>query len=129
MHPVPALARVSPDNSTQIFLNYVAAMNQVQEKVSAVIHNHDVSDVAAVTQRAMQVAAPDARSTELRNQLLTILSKVSDAAAAATPAPGDGPRRPPQLDQKLVDERNEWRKEYDEWLKGAAKVYNAPPSS
>jgi hypothetical protein len=29
------------------------------------------------------------------------------------------------LDQKLVDEYTNWRKEYDEWLKGAAKTYRA----
>ena len=100
-------------------------MTQVQEKVAAVIHNNDVSDVAAVTEKAMQAPAPDQRATELRTQLIAILSKLTVEAAAASPAPGDGPRRPPQLDQKVLDEFAEWKKEYEAWLKGAARTYTA----
>jgi hypothetical protein len=50
---------------------------------------------------------------------LLILSKLVNAAATATP------QAPPKVDQKVVDEYNEWRKEYDQWLKGAAKTYTA----
>jgi len=100
----------------------VNAMTQVQEKVSAVIHNNDLNDVPQVTERAMQAPVPDARAAELRLSLLQILSKVANAAAA--PTPGDGPRRP-ALDQKLIQEYDEWRKQYDEWLKSAAKTYTA----
>ena len=122
--PVPAFARVTPNAKALIFLNYVSAMNQVQEKVAAVIHNNDLNDVPLVTQRAIEAPVPDARAGELRTSLLLILSKLTNAAATATPASGEGPRRAP-LDQKLVDEYNEWRKDYDEWLKGAAKTYTA----
>jgi rhomboid protease GluP len=126
-HPTPALARTTPNRPTPnaqalIFLNYVSAMNQVQEKVAAVIHNDDLSDVPLITQNAMQAPVPDAQAGELRTRLLVILSKLANAAATATP--GNEPR-PPNLDQKLVDEYNEWRKEYDQWLKGAAKTYTA----
>lgn len=120
--PVGTLVRMSPTGRTQIFLNYVGAMNQIQEKIAAVIHNHDVSDVAAVTQRAMQAQTPDARATELRNQLLTILSRLAEAVPAASPSP-DGE---PQLDQKVLDEYKKWQKDYDAWLKGAAKTYTTP---
>jgi rhomboid protease GluP len=123
--PPPALARPTPNAQALIFLNYVSAMNQVQEKVSAVIHNNDTNDVALVTQKAMQAPVPDARAAELRHSLLLILSKLASAAASATPASGDGPRRPPNLDQKLVDEYNEWQKEYEQWLKSASKTYTA----
>ena len=119
-----SVARVDPSANTLIFLNYVNAMNQVQEKVSAIIHNNDVSDVANVTQRAMQAPVPDGWAADLRARLMVILSKLAEAAAAASPAPGENaPGRPPQLDPKLVDEFNQWRKEYDDWLKNAAKVY------
>ena len=124
--PVSTVARVSPNGSTQAFLNYVGAMNQVQEKVSAIIHNNDLSDIPVVTQRAMQVAPPDERATELRDQLLVILSKLAGAVAATSPAPYNGPRRTAQLDQKLVDEFQKWQKEYEVWLKGAVEVYTAP---
>lgn len=103
----PALARNVPSANTLIFLNYVSAMNQVQEKVSAVIHNNDLNDVPAVTQRAMQAPVPDARAGELRTRLLVILSNLANAPK----------------DQKLVDEYGQWRKEYEEWLKGASKTY------
>jgi rhomboid protease GluP len=118
----PALARTSiPTANNSTFRDYVSAMNPVQEKVTAVIHNNDLSNIPAITQRAMQAPVPDARAGELRSRLLIILSKLANAAAAASP--GDGPRRPSLLDQKLVDEYSQWRQEYEEWLKGAAKSY------
>ncbi len=121
--PVPGVARATPDASTLLFLNYVGAMTQLQEKVSAVIHQNDLSDVAAVSDRAVQAPSPDEQAAEMRNRLVAILSKLSEAAATASPAPEQGAGRPAQLDQKLVDEYAEWRKEYDTWLKSAAKLY------
>jgi len=119
--PVPTAARALPNANTLIFRNYEGAMNEAQEKVSAVIHNNDVSDVAAVIQRTVEAPTPDAQAADLRNRLVGILSRLAEAAAS--PTPEDAPARPPQLDQKLVDEYNEWQKEYDEWLKGAAQTY------
>jgi rhomboid protease GluP len=132
--PARALAQASQSPQALVFVNYVSAMNQVQEKVSAVIHNNDLSDVQAVTQRAMQAPLPDARAGALRNHLLDILLRLTNAAESASVRsnlshenkPGSTPAPTPQLDQKLVDEYNQWRKEYEEWLKGAAKTYTAP---
>jgi hypothetical protein len=103
----PALPRNAPAANTLIFLNYVSAMSQVQEKVSAVIHNNDLNNVQAVTERAMQAPVPDARAAELRNSVLSILLNLTKAPK----------------DQKLADEYAQWRKDYDQWLKGAAKTY------
>jgi rhomboid protease GluP len=125
--PIPGLARATPNANTLIFLNYVNAMNQVQEKVSAVIHANDLSNLEQVTQSAMQAPVPDARAAELRFRLLDILSRLAAAAAEASPPPAGTPARPPLLDQKLVDEYTNWRKEYDEWLKVAAKTYTGTP--
>ena len=116
-----------PTTSNDIFLSYVSAMNQVQEKVAEVIHNNDLSNLEPVTQQALQAPAPDARASELRNTLLDILSKLAATAAAASPSPTNSAERPPQPDQKLIDEFNQWRKDYNEWLKGAAKTYTAAP--
>lgn len=121
--PMPAFARPTPHANTLIFLNYVNAMTRVQEKASAIIHNNDLTNVAEVTQRAMQAPVPDARAGELRQQLLVILSKIAAAAASASPETAGGPGRPAQLDSKLVDEFQQWKKEYNEWLKGAVKTY------
>jgi len=123
--PVPALARATPNANSLIFLNYLNAMNQVQEKVALVIHNNDLTDLERVTQTAMEAPVPDARAAELRDRLLLILSSLASAAAAASPPPENKPRQPPLLNQKLVDEFTDWRKEYDQWLKGAAKTYKA----
>jgi hypothetical protein len=108
----PVLAVNVPSANTINFLNYVSAMTQVQEKVSAVIHNNDVNDVPAVTQRAMQAPLPDARAGELRSSLLIILSNLTNE---------NKPGR--KADQKLVDEFENWKKQYEEWLRGPAKSY------
>ena len=127
--PVPALARATPHANTLIYLNYLNAMNQVQEKVAAVVHNNDLSNLELVTQSALQAPVPDPRAGELRDRLVVILSKLASAAASASPAPAPSPANgaegPPQVDQKLVDEYTDWRKDYDEWLKRAAKTYTA----
>ena len=126
-HPIPALVRATPDANKLIFVNFINAMNHVQEKLSAVTHNNDLSNLEVVTQNAMEAPVPDARAAELRDRLLTILSKAAAAAAEASP-PANQPARPPQLDQKLNDEINEWNKEYNEWLKGPAKAYQTAPA-
>jgi rhomboid protease GluP len=123
-HPVSPPARPSLNANTLIFLNYVGAMNQLQEKVSAVIHNNDLNDVSVIAERAIQAPTPDQQSAELRNRLVAILSKMTPAAAAS-PSPNNEPARPMQLDPKLVEEFKEWRKEYDVWLKAAAKTYTS----
>lgn len=121
----PVLARATPNANTLIFVNYVRAMSEVQEKVSAVIHNHDLSDANVIAQRATEAPAPDARATELRNRLVGILSKLVEASTAASPAasPSTSPAPPRQLDQELVDEFRAWQKDYNEWLKGASRSY------
>src|SRR5262249_47416529 len=113
------------------FLSYVSAMNRAQEKVAAVIYKNDLSDLELVTQQTLQAPVPDARASELRTTLLVILSKLAAAAATASPSPSPSHKnfsdRPPQLDQKLIVELNQWSKEYNEWLKGAVKTYTAAP--
>lgn len=120
--PVPASARMLRNADALIFLNFIEVMNQVQEKVSAVIHKNDLSEIAAVADKAVQAPAPDQRAADLRNWLLVILSKLTDAAGKA---PNQEAGQPPQLDQTLVDEFKEWRKQYDQWLKSAVKTYTA----
>jgi hypothetical protein len=124
--PLSGFARATP-NANELFQNYFNAMNQVQEKASAVIHANDLSNLEQVTQRAMQAPVPDARAAELRFKLLDILSRLAAAAAEAGPPPENAPGRPPKLDQKLIDEYTNWRKEYDEWLKVATKTYTGTP--
>jgi membrane associated rhomboid family serine protease len=122
---LPEVIHTTQNAHRLTFLNYVETMNKVQEKVSAVIHNQDLNDTAALTQKAMQTPAPDPRANELKTQLVVILSKLTEAATKASPAAENPSARPPEPDQKLVDEFQQWRKEYEEWLKDAAKTYTA----
>jgi len=115
-----------PTTSNDIFLSYVSAMNQVQEKAADVIYKNDFSNLEQVTQQALQAPAPDARALELRNTLLDILSKLAAARASASPSPGQLGQTP-KLDQQLIDDYTGWQKEYEQWLVGAAKIYTAAP--
>jgi membrane associated rhomboid family serine protease len=121
--PVPLPARAVASANRLIFLNYSSVMHQVQEKASAIIHNNDASGLAEVSDRAKQAPAPDERGTELKERVVVILTKLGQAVPAASPSATPGPVPSPQLDQKLVDEYKEWQKEYNQWLKSAAKTY------
>lgn len=112
----------------QIFITYVAAMDQARNKVEVVLNNRDVRDVGAISQRAIQAPVPDARAAELRDRLLTILSQAAGAVATASPAAGDGPRRPPPLDPKLAEAFKQWSVDYDQWLKQAVQTYTSVTS-
>jgi membrane associated rhomboid family serine protease len=103
--------RVVLSTNKLVFLNYVNAMNQLQEKVSTVIHDNDLSNIAIVTDSAMQAPAPDPRAAELRQRLVVILSKLEEARTAGN-APSD----------QQVAEYEAWRREYNSWLKSAAKI-------
>jgi rhomboid protease GluP len=108
----------------QFFLHYVAAMDDAKKKTQAVIQSRDVSDVDAVVQQLRGAPTLDARSVDFRERLLSILARAVTAAAAATPVPGDGPRRQPPLEDKKLDEDfRQWQSEYDEWIKQAMQTY------
>jgi hypothetical protein len=124
--PVHAAIRSSL-TSNSIYLNYVQAMNRAQEKTSAVIYDRDLSNVDSITQQVQQVPSPDARSAELRDRLLAILSKLTAAADASAPPADSGPRRSSPMDHKTIDEYAAWRKEYDVWLRDAVQTYAPSP--
>jgi hypothetical protein len=91
----------------QTFLSFVGGMNLLQEQWSRVVHNKDVSQVEAASQNVADQTAPDVRASELRDQLIVILSKAVEAANNQ------------QTDQSLTDEFNAWQEQYLEWFKGA----------
>lgn len=107
--PVATNRPASQNANTLIFVNYLQTMNQLQEKVSAVIYNGDLSDVGVISDRAGQAPAPDAQADELRNSLLVILSNFVDAGAEAGPTST-------QTREKLLEEYKQWQKQYHEWL-------------
>lgn len=113
---VPGLSQ-----QAQIFVNYVAAMNQLRDKTEAVVQTRDLRDVSGFSQLAMQAPAPDERADQLRQRLLTVLSQMTSAIASASPAEGVGPVRPRELDEKLVAEFEQWKIDYDQWLHAGRK--------
>jgi membrane associated rhomboid family serine protease len=115
-------------NPAHVFVTYVGAMEQLEQKTRAVIDERDLHDVGPVSQRAVQVEAPDARAVELRNRLLVILSNAANAVATASPPAGDGPRRPAPLDPKINEGFQQWHNEYQEWLNQAMQQYTSDTS-
>ncbi|HXQ69340.1 MAG TPA: rhomboid family intramembrane serine protease, partial [Pyrinomonadaceae bacterium] len=114
---------------TQDFLHYVAAMSTAREKTRLVIENRDVTNVNEIGEKAAQAPVVDQRAAEFRDRLLAILTRAMNAIAAASPSPGEGPRRPPPLeDKKLVDDFAQWQSEYDKWMEEAVPMYTSGQS-
>src|SRR5687768_1754319 len=109
------------NQQAQMNLSFIGTMNALRQETADVIQKRDLSNVSGFTQLALQAPAPDERAAELRKRLVSIVSRVATAVAEASPAPGDGPRLPPPLDQKLLDEFQQWNVEYDQWLAGPGK--------
>jgi membrane associated rhomboid family serine protease len=105
--PVPPSAQQLADARLQTRLNFVLAMDLLQDQVTRLVHNKDATEVEAVVQRALQTPAPDSRAAELRDRLMDILTR----SAAA--------RGNPQQLEKLDAEYQAWEKDYEEWFKGA----------
>jgi hypothetical protein len=95
------------------------------------INNNDASQLAEVIDRAQQAPGPDQQATELKQRAVVILTKLGQAVPAASPAesPAASPESTPaqQVDQTLVDEYKEWQRDYNQWLKVAAKTYMTVP--
>jgi rhomboid protease GluP len=106
--PVPQSPQQIVQARQQGFLTFVGSMNTLQEQVSRVIHNGDVSEVESVTQYVVQTPAPDARGAEVRDRLVAILTKMTETVSSGK-----------QLDQQLIGEFEKWKQEYIEWFKGA----------
>jgi len=122
--PVPRPVRAVRSGNSLVFLNYYNVMTGLQEKAEAIIHNNDSSEVAATGDLARQAPAPDERSAELKERAVVILTRLAEAAAAMpSPSPNQEAVSPAQLDQTLITEYKEWKKQYNEWLKDAAKSY------
>lgn len=106
--PVPQSPQQIVQARQQGFLTFVGSMNTLQEQVSRVVHNQDVSEVEASTQNVMQIPAPDARGAEVRDRLVAILTKMTETVSSGK-----------QLDEQSIREFEKWQQEYFEWFKGA----------
>jgi membrane associated rhomboid family serine protease len=111
----PSVHVARQNDAQKILVNYLAALNAVQESVAKGIYEGDISTADGSAAIVSQVAQPDAKATELRDRLLVILSRVK-AHVVAAPSPLPGPRRSPNPDEKLVKEFKEWKQDYEAWL-------------
>jgi len=100
-------------------------MNEGQEVLSEVIHDKEVSHVGKAVQNLQSAPPLDSKADELRSRLLALLIKAA-TAGTSSPSPEPGQKLPRKTEQGLKEEFAQWRKDYDEWLKGAARVYNGP---
>jgi len=105
------------------FFEFAAAIDAARQKVNAIIQQRDTRNVDAIAERVAEAPVPDARAVELRDQLLSILTKVTNAAAAASPPAGAGPGRPAPLDPKLGEEFRQWQAQYEAWMEQAVQKY------
>ena len=117
---------VRPANANnQVFVDYAKAMNQAQEVFSEVIHDREAAHVDQAVKNLESVPPLDPKANELRNSLRTLLLMAkSSLASSASPSPGRGQKPARTTEPDLNKEFAQWRKDYDEWLKGAARVYN-----
>jgi membrane associated rhomboid family serine protease len=113
------------NSQATLFLNYVRTMTQAQETVAAITSDRDISNADTVANNLTAVTAPDAKALELKTQLLEILAKMATVVAVSSSSEA-APKRPPKLDQKLLDEYAKWQVEYEAWVKTAAQTYTAP---
>jgi membrane associated rhomboid family serine protease len=111
---------------TAVFLNYVKAMNDAQEVRAEVLHDKQVSNVDQAVKNLQSVAPPDAKADELRGRLIALLMQAATARASSSPSPERGQKVPPKQEHDFVKDFASWDKEYDEWLKGAARTYAGP---
>ena len=106
--PIPQSVQQIAHERQQQFLTFIGAMNSLQEQESRLVHNNDGNEVEAVTQRIMEIPAPDARAAELRDRMVALLAKLTAAVKEGR-----------QIDQPLIEERETWQRDYFEWFKGA----------
>ena len=120
----PATQMAQLDNPRrEIFVNYVKSMNQAQEALSEVIHDKDVSHVDQAARNLQAAPSLDSKADELRSRLLVLLMKGS-TASASSPSPEPGQKAALNAEQDLIKEFELWQKDYEPWLKGAARIYN-----
>jgi len=103
----------------QALLNYVQAMTEAQESLSAVIYDRDTSNLQVTQQKLQATAAPDAKAEELRHRLLDLMLK----AGAQVPAPTPGSSTPAttalKARQDLLNQLTIWTRDYNDWVKSS----------
>ena len=116
---------VRPANvNNEIFVNYSKAMNQGQDVFFEVLQDKEPSHIDQAVKNLESVPSLDPMADELRNRLRTLLLMAQSSSSSPSPSPGLGQKPARTPEQDLNKEFAQWRKDYNEWLKGAGPVYN-----
>ncbi len=121
--PPASLAKAPNEISTTAdnFVAYVKAMNEAQEAFYAAIQEDDLKPSASAIQNLNNAPYLDQKAHELRETIRNLLLE-----AATVSAPGNAANNAEDTRQqkaRLIQRFGVWTKDYNEWLKSAAKRY------
>lgn len=119
------------DYKNAAFLIYAKAMNDAQEVFAEVIHDKQLGNVDGTIQILQSVPPLDQKADELRIRLIELLHRAAIERASTSSSPVQSPKPIQKPDQKIAPtpaqevtvEFDAWKKDYNAWLKGAARTY------
>jgi rhomboid protease GluP len=114
---LPGVPSVSSENSNAL-MAYLLAVNNAQEALNYALDG-DLSGVDQAVSSLDSVPHVDEKADELKERLKDILIKTKSATGPG-PAPA-GRQKPVMKTSTLVQEAAVWKKEYEQWLKTAAR--------
>ncbi len=119
--PVTVLARDTlaapgqPQNPE--YLYYAKAMNDAQEAFVVAMQDRNASNIDPAIKNLDAAPQLEARSDELRNSLKTLLLRAKEIGDMSTSPAAK------EKERALTNDFAAWRKDYNQWLKSAAKNY------
>ena len=105
------------------YLRYAKAVNDAQEAFVVAIQDKNTSNIDAAVQNLEAAPQLDEKAGELRDQLKALLLQAKNSKSTAAASPPLAKSKTTPADQ-LTQEFFKWRKEYNQWLKTAARDHN-----
>jgi rhomboid protease GluP len=105
------------------YLRYAKAMNDAQEAFVVAIQDKNTSNIDAAVQNLEAAPQLDEKAGQLRDQLKALLLQAKNAESTAAASPPIAKSKTTPTDQ-LTQEFFKWRKEYNQWLKTAARSHS-----
>lgn len=120
--PVRPLAR-SRQNEITDFVRYSKGINDAQDALGFVIHDKDSSRVDSAIEQLEVLPSVDQHSDSLRARLRGLLVEAKDVNASLKSAPEPLPKELQQRRNALVREFEQWKTEYNNWLRTDGRKY------
>jgi membrane associated rhomboid family serine protease len=105
------------------YLRYAKAMNDAQEAFVVAIQDKNTSNIDAAVQNLEAAPHLDEKAGQLRDQLKALLLQAKNAESTGATSPPIAKSKTTPTDQ-LTQEFFKWRKEYNQWLKTAARSHS-----